>query len=96
MGVLICSDTYNGLMPRITALRGADLLLVPANWPPTGLNPRVLWRVRAMENGIFLAACNRTGIDRIMDCRQALSCVSDPQGHLLLEAKTRRSRNLIY
>jgi predicted amidohydrolase len=92
VGVLICSDTYNGLMPRITALRGADLLLVPANWPPTGLNPRELWRARALENGIFLAACNRTGIDRTMDCRQALSCLSDPQGNLLLESKTSGTR----
>jgi predicted amidohydrolase len=92
VGVLICSDTYNGLMPRITALRGADLLLVPANWPPTGLNPRELWRARALENGIYLAACNRTGVDRTMDCRQALSCISDPRGRLLLENKTSRSR----
>jgi hypothetical protein len=83
-------------MPRITALRGADLLLVPANWPPTGLNPLELWRARALENGIFLAACNRTGIDRTMDCRQALSCVSDPQGHLLLEGKTGNSRVFLF
>ena len=87
IGLLICSDSYYGLMPRITALRGADLLLVPANWPPTGLDPCELWRARAMENGIYLAACNRTGIDRTMDCRQAVSCAIDPNGRILLNAR---------
>ena len=86
VGLLICSDSYYGLMPRVTALRGVDLLLVPANWPPTGLDPRELWRARAIENGIYLAACNRTGIDRTMDCRQAASCAVDPNGGILLDA----------
>ena len=86
VGILICSDSYYGLMPRVTALKGADLLLVPANWPPSGLDPCELWRARALENGIYLAACNRTGIDRIMDCRKGASCVFDPMGRALLQA----------
>ncbi len=40
MGILIFSDTYHSLLPRVTALRKVDLLLVPANWPPTGINPK--------------------------------------------------------
>ncbi|MFP4421211.1 MAG: carbon-nitrogen hydrolase family protein [Desulfococcaceae bacterium] len=92
IGVLICSDAYYGLMPRVTALRGADLLLSPATWPPLGLDPRELWRVRARENGIFLAACNRTGRDRTMDCRDSVSLVADPQGRLLGEGRDADSR----
>ncbi len=88
VGVLICSDSYHGLMPRVTALRGADLLIVPANWPPAGLDPRELWRARAVENGFYVAGCNRTGVDLTMDCRQAPSCVYDPGGRLLLDAKS--------
>ena len=84
VGLLICSDTYDGLMPRITALRGADLLLVPANWPPTGLNPVSLWRARAIENGFHVSVCNRTGVDKTMDCRSAVSAVIDPTGTPLL------------
>lgn len=94
MGLLICSDSYYGLMPRVTALRGADLLLMPANWPPSGLDPRELWRTRAMENGFQLVACNRTGIDRIMDCRKASSCVYDPEGRMLLDASSDDSKTL--
>ncbi len=86
VGVLICSDTYYGLMPRATALRGADLLLVPANWPPLGLDPRELWRARALENGVYVAACNRTGQDRNLAFEAAPSCLYDPQGQTLLEA----------
>lgn len=85
-GVLICSDTYHSLMPRVTALRGADLVLTPANWPPSGLDPREIWRARALENGYHVAACNRTGMDLVMDCRQAPSAVFDPCGATLLDS----------
>ena len=50
LGLLICSETYYGLLPRIQALKGVDLLLVPANWPRGGLDPKELWRARSMEN----------------------------------------------
>ncbi len=71
------------------ALKGVNLLWVPANWPPVfGLDPKLIWRGRALENGIFLAACNRTGKDRIMDCRQSTSCVFDPQGKELFSGSS--------
>ncbi len=95
VGLLICSDTYYSLMPRITALRGADLLLVPANWPPAGLDPRELWSARALENGFALAACNRTGIDKVMDCRKASSMVCDNQGQHLAASLGPGSRILL-
>jgi predicted amidohydrolase len=84
IGVLICSDSYHGVMPRLTALRGARLLLIAANWPPTGLDPVELWRARAFENGIPIAVCNRTGQDLEMDCRRAESCLIDGRGEILL------------
>ncbi|MGQ9920158.1 MAG: carbon-nitrogen hydrolase family protein, partial [Desulfobacca sp.] len=85
MGVLICSDTFYGLMPRVAALRGVRLLLVPANWPPLGLDPREIWRARAVENGFYLAAGNRSGQDRLISVQDAPSCLFDPQGQVLLE-----------
>jgi predicted amidohydrolase len=95
LGILICSDTYHGLMPRITALRGADLLLVPANWPPAGFDPRELWRARALENGIHLAVCNRTGLDRTMDFRSAASCLINPHGEMRFEDASRSGRHFL-
>ena len=88
VGVLICSDTYYDLQPRISALKGADLLLVPANWPPSGengLDPVEVWRARALENGMAVAACNRTGKDLLMDCKEAKSCLISSQGEILFQ-----------
>lgn len=91
-GVLICSDSYYSLLVRATVLRGARLLLVPANWPPLGLDPRELWRLRALENGIYLAACNRTGQEATLSFLEAPSCCYGPEGQVLLEASSPESR----
>lgn len=95
IGILICSDTYYGLFARSMALKGVDLLWVPANWPPGGIDPQNVWKARALENGFFLAACNRTGRDRIMDCREGVSCVYDPQGRELLSGSSGESKVLL-
>jgi len=85
IGLLICSDSYHSLPARVTARRGADLILIPANWPPTGLDPREIWQARALENGIHIATCNRTGMDLSMDCRQGPSAIFTPEGISLLD-----------
>lgn len=93
VGVLICSDSYYALMPRITAIRGADLIIIIANWPPSGgLDPRELWRVRAIENGVFIVACNRAGLDLTMNCFEAPSCVYDPLGNVIFEGVSKDSQ----
>ncbi len=92
VGVLICADTYYGLLPRSMALEEADLLLVCANWPPSGLNPREVWRARALENGVGVVAANRTGIDRRMDCREAPSYAVTPEGRILLDQTSEDNR----
>jgi len=91
VGVLICADSYYGLIPRATALRGADLLLIPANWPPTGLEPAELWQARAIENGCYVAACNRTGVDNNFDCRSAHSVVISPGGEQLAKLQSEQT-----
>ncbi len=92
MGVLIGSDTYHSLMPRITALRGANLLLVPANWAPLSLNPKEVWRARALENGFFIVACNRTGMDLAEDYSLAPSVAYDSQGKAFLNSSHQKTR----
>ncbi len=88
IGILICSDTYYGAIPRMSSLRGVDLLLVPANWPGGSLDPRELWQARAKENGFFLAACNRSGKDKTMSCEDAYSCVYGANGERILESRS--------
>lgn len=92
VGLLICADSYFALPARTLALKGADLLLVLANWPPGGVDPRILWRTRALENGVTLLACNRTGLDQRMDCREARSYAVDHFGNVLLDAAYPESR----
>ncbi len=85
LGMLVCSDAYHSLMPRVTALHGADLILVPTNWPTSGYFPRRIWRARAYENQLYLAACNRGGVGPHMDARNSHSGLYAPDGRVVQE-----------
>ncbi len=65
LGMNIC---YDGSFPesaRVLMLLGADLVVLPTNWP-TGAISTVchLVQARALENHIFYAAVNRVGEER--------------------------------
>lgn len=62
VGAAICYDLRFPEMMRTYALRGANVLIIPAQWP----HPRLAhWRqlviARAIENQLFVVACNRVG-----------------------------------
>ena len=88
IGLLICADTYCGLLPRTHALKETDLLLVLANWPDCGLDPRELWRARALENGVGVVACNRTGAEAALDFSPAHSYAVSADGAELADASS--------
>lgn len=62
LGILIC---YDGSFPepcRALTLLGADLVVLPTNWPEGALGVvKHLVAARALENHIFHAVCNRVG-----------------------------------
>src|SRR5262249_4658207 len=65
VGLSIC---YDGSFPettRILMLQGADLVVLPTNWP-AGAESTVkhLVQCRALENNVFYAAINRIGVER--------------------------------
>ncbi len=63
VGMNIC---YDGSFPessRILALLGADLVVLPTNWP-VGASACALVAARALENHIYYAAVNRVGEER--------------------------------
>ncbi|MDR1040638.1 MAG: carbon-nitrogen hydrolase family protein [Deltaproteobacteria bacterium] len=95
-GLVICSDAYHSLPARTCALRGARMLLIPANWPPTESFPENVWRFRAKENGVWLAAANRTGDEADFSCRACKSYVIDPQGNVAAELQNPGSGLLTY
>ncbi|SHJ70875.1 carbon-nitrogen hydrolase family protein [Desulfofundulus thermosubterraneus] len=88
VGVLICADTYWYKAARMAALKGARVLLIPANWPPHHYPPEVFWRARALENGVYVLACNRTGQDKSMNCNASQSFIIGPDGSVLKEVQS--------
>jgi len=61
IGLLICYDLRIPEPSRALALQGADLIVLPTNWPGTNLASDFFTIVRSAENRVFLAACDRVG-----------------------------------
>lgn len=86
IGMCIC---YDGGFPepaRCLALLGADLIVLPTNWPP-GAEPAAEYAIntRAMENTVYYAAVNRVGTE----CGVPFighSRICDPLGKTLVAA----------
>ncbi len=95
-GLLICSDSYHSMLARATAIRGAELLIIPATWPPTGSFPTNIWRMRALENGYYLLAAGRTGQDVNFDCRTSESLFISPRGEVLKKLQSPHSEILSF
>lgn len=86
-GVLICFDLWVPEAARLLALDGAKLLCCPVNYggPWTG----DIMRVRAMENGLPLVSCNRTGVESGQQMTahfRGESQVIDASGNRLIQA----------
>jgi predicted amidohydrolase len=63
-GVAVCYDLRFPEMFRQYALSGAQMVIIPAQWPhPRMAHWRTLLHARAIENQMFVAACNRVGSD---------------------------------
>ena len=65
VGMLICYDAAFPEATRSLALLGADLIVLPTNWPPGAecVAEHTL-NTRAMENAVFFMAVNRVGEER--------------------------------
>ena len=84
-GLGICYDLRFPEMWRRYALEGAKLMIIPAEWPSSRVEHwRVLLRARAIENQVFVAACNRVGSSR-GEMFAGYSSVIDPWGNTVIE-----------
>jgi predicted amidohydrolase len=62
IGILICYDVRLPEPARVLALRGADVLVLPTNWPRGAeISADVVAVARAAENQMYVATCNRVG-----------------------------------
>jgi predicted amidohydrolase len=84
-GMMICYDIRFPEMSRKLALEGAAVLFVPAEWPHPRLHHwRTLLQARAIENQMFVVACNRMGTSGTTDFF-GHSMVVDPWGEIVVE-----------
>ncbi len=86
VGVIICYNLRFPELSRRLAVEGAQVICVPAQWPkPRQEHWRTLLRARAIENQLFVVACNACGIIGKLDFF-GMSMIIDPKGELLGEA----------
>jgi predicted amidohydrolase len=86
VGVIICYDLRFPELSRRLAVEGAQVICVPAQWPkPRQEHWRTLLRARAMENQLFIVACNACGIIGKLDFF-GMSMIIDAKGEVLAEA----------
>src|SRR5690606_39102940 len=65
IGMMICYDISFPEHARALALEGADLVVVPTNWPLAArCNAEYLVNARAIENQVYCLAVNRVGDER--------------------------------
>ena len=70
VGVVICYDLEVSEVPRALALRGAQLIAAPANWPlldrPEGERPAEVFKAQAAAgaNRVGVVVADRCGIER--------------------------------
>ena len=85
---LVCYDLRFPELLRQQTAHGANLLVVPAQWPAARVNHwRILVQARAIENQMFVVAANRCGTtdDTTFGGH---SMIIGPEGSILLEAGT--------
>ncbi len=65
VGMNICYDCSFPESARCLMLLGADLIVLPTNWPPGALSTvKYLLQARALENRVYFAAVDRVGTER--------------------------------
>ena len=110
IGTLICWDQWFPEGARITTLKGAEILFYPTaiGWHPSekekyGQAQRDSWitiqRSHAIANGVFVAAVNRVGYEKVDDKSDGIifwgsSFICDPQGRIIVQASDEKEEIL--
>jgi predicted amidohydrolase len=82
VGLLICYDCSFPEASRVLALLGADLIVLPTNWPEGAVRTmKYVPHTRSLENNLYFAAVNRVGEEagfRFIGHSKILDCNGDP------------------
>lgn len=87
IGLAVCYDLEFPELTRGLALQGAELIAVPANWPRDTVDREtpiltLLGCSTAYLNKVFLAVCDRCGIERGLEFEGG-SVIAGPDGRVL-------------
>lgn len=91
LGIGVCYDIEFPELTRGLALAGAELIVLPTNWPREASAPgsgpmlQLLARTTAYLNRVFVAVCDRGGDERGLGF-QGGSAIAAPDGSLLATA----------
>jgi predicted amidohydrolase len=90
IGIIVCFDRHMPESFRICALQGADIIIIPTANIKTEPLEKFEWELRipAMQNNIFIAMCNRVGLEGEMDFAGE-SIVVNPNGDVIVKADDR-------
>jgi omega-amidase len=85
-GMIICYDIRFPELTRALAVKGIDILFISAQWPAVRRTHwQILTKARAIENQVFLAACNSCG-KAGETVYGGTSCLLNPWGEVIQEA----------
>lgn len=86
VGLMICYDLRFPELARTLYLKGAQIILVSAQWPEARKDHWLkLIQARAIENQLYFICANRTGTESSLDFPGG-SVIADPSGELLAKA----------
>lgn len=96
IGIVVCFDRHYPESARTCSLRGAQLIIIPtAN---TIDEPRDLFecevRTTAMQNGVYVAMCNRVGTEG-RTAFSGESIVVDSNGNVVFKAKDQEELGIV-
>ena len=93
-GVFVCADGRLPEIPRALAVAGAELLIDPTAWVSSGRDPAALSNpqvdymlaARAIENGVWVVAADKVGVEAGTIVYAGRSGVVDPRGRWRVQA----------
>jgi N-carbamoylputrescine amidase len=105
LGMLVCWDQWYPEAARLTALRGAEIIVYPTaiGWwhgetPADAAQQKEAWRLmhraHAVANGVFVAAVNRVGVEGELKFWGG-SLLIDPGGAILCEGSEDKEEVII-
>ncbi len=94
LGTIICFESRFPEASRVLALSGAEIILLPTNWPEGAESvPEFVVNTRAYENRVNCVAVNRVGVERGFRFI-GRSKIVDTSGRTLAEGSTDREEVL--